>query len=36
MAQQDIAGLAIFRCSRASQQVVGQTIACDGDLVAAS
>jgi hypothetical protein len=36
MAQQDIAGLAIFLCSRAGQQVVGQTIACDGDLVAAS
>jgi 2-deoxy-D-gluconate 3-dehydrogenase len=33
---QDIAGLAIFLCSRAGQYVVGQTIACDGGAVAAS
>ena len=33
---QDIAGLAIFLCSRAGQYVVGQTIACDGGSVAAS
>ena len=30
----DIAGLAIFLCSRASEYVVGQTIACDGGSVA--
>jgi len=33
---QDIAGLAIFLCSRAGEYVVGQTIACDGGMVAAS
>lgn len=33
---QDIAGLAIFLCSRAGEYVVGQTIACDGGIVAAS
>ena len=33
---QDIAGLAIFLCSRAGEFVVGQTIACDGGIVAAS
>jgi 2-deoxy-D-gluconate 3-dehydrogenase len=33
---QDIAGLAIFLCSRAGEYVVGQTIACDGGSVAAS
>jgi 2-deoxy-D-gluconate 3-dehydrogenase len=33
---QDIAGLAIFLCSRAGEYVVGQTIACDGGVVAAS
>ncbi len=33
---QDIAGLAIFLCSRAGEFVVGQTIACDGGSVAAS
>jgi 2-deoxy-D-gluconate 3-dehydrogenase len=33
---QDIAGLAIFLCSRAGEYVVGQTIACDGGAVAAS
>ena len=31
---EDIAGLAIFLCSRASEYVVGQTIACDGGSVA--
>ncbi|MEO0983140.1 MAG: SDR family oxidoreductase [Pseudomonadota bacterium] len=31
---EDIAGLAIFLCSRAGQYVVGQTIACDGGVVA--
>jgi 2-deoxy-D-gluconate 3-dehydrogenase len=30
---QDIAGLAIFLCSRAGEYVVGQTIACDGGIV---
>jgi len=33
---QDIAGLAIFLASRAGEYVVGQTIACDGGIVAAS
>lgn len=33
---QDIAGLTIFLCSRAGEYVVGQTIACDGGIVAAS
>jgi len=33
---EDIAGLAIFLCSRASAYVVGQTIALDGGIVAAS
>ncbi len=33
---QDIAGLAIFLSSRAGEFVVGQTIACDGGVVAAS
>lgn len=33
---QDIAGLAIFLSSRAGEYVVGQTIACDGGVVAAS
>lgn len=33
---EDAAGLAIFLCSRASGFIVGQTIACDGGLVAAS
>jgi 2-deoxy-D-gluconate 3-dehydrogenase len=33
---QDIAGLAIFLCSRAGEFVVGQTIACDGGIVAVS
>ncbi|MEE4360044.1 MAG: SDR family oxidoreductase [Pseudomonadales bacterium] len=33
---EDIAGLALFLCSRASNYVVGQTIACDGGAVAAS
>jgi len=33
---QDIAGLAIFLCSRAGEYVVGQTIACDGGAVAAA
>jgi 2-deoxy-D-gluconate 3-dehydrogenase len=33
---EDIAGLAIFLCSRAGEYVVGQTIACDGGEVAAS
>jgi 2-deoxy-D-gluconate 3-dehydrogenase len=32
----DIAGLAIFLCSRAGEFVIGQTIACDGGAVAAS
>ena len=31
---QDIAGLAIFLCSRAGEYVVGQVIACDGGAVA--
>jgi 2-deoxy-D-gluconate 3-dehydrogenase len=35
-AAQDIAGLAIFLSSRAGEYVVGQTIACDGGVVAAS
>jgi len=30
---EDIAGLAIFLCSRAGEYVVGQTIACDGGVV---
>jgi len=30
---QDIAGLAIFLCSRAGEYIVGQTIACDGGAV---
>jgi 2-deoxy-D-gluconate 3-dehydrogenase len=30
---EDIAGLAIFLCSRASEYTVGQTIACDGGSV---
>jgi len=30
---QDIAGLAIFLCSRAGEYLVGQTIACDGGVV---
>ncbi len=33
---QDIAGLAIFLCSRASEYVVGQVIACDGGIVGTS
>jgi 2-deoxy-D-gluconate 3-dehydrogenase len=33
---QDIAGLAIFLCSRAGEYVVGQTIASDGGVVAAA
>ena len=33
---QDIAGLAIFLCSRAGDYVVGQTIACDGGVVGTS
>jgi NAD(P)-dependent dehydrogenase (short-subunit alcohol dehydrogenase family) len=33
---QDIAGLAIFLCSRAGEYVVGQTIACDGGAVGVS
>ena len=33
---EDIAGLAIFLCSRAGQYVVGQTIACDGGVVGTS
>jgi 2-deoxy-D-gluconate 3-dehydrogenase len=33
---EDIAGLTIFLCSRAGEYVVGQTIACDGGIVAAS
>ncbi len=33
---QDIAGLATFLCSRAGEYVIGQTIACDGGIVAAS
>jgi 2-deoxy-D-gluconate 3-dehydrogenase len=33
---EDIAGLAIFLCSRAGEYVVGQTIACDGGVVASS
>ena len=33
---QDIAGLAIFLCSRAGEYVVGQTIACDGGVVGTS
>jgi NAD(P)-dependent dehydrogenase (short-subunit alcohol dehydrogenase family) len=33
---QDIAGLAIFLCSRAGEFVVGQTIACDGGIVGTS
>ena len=33
---EDIAGLAIFLCSRAGEYVVGQTIACDGGSVASA
>ena len=33
---QDIAGLAIFLCSRAGEYVVAQTIACDGGVVGTS
>ena len=33
---EDIAGLAIFLCSRAGEFVVGQTIACDGGVVGVS
>jgi 2-deoxy-D-gluconate 3-dehydrogenase len=33
---EDIAGLAIFLCSRASSYTVGQTIVCDGGMVASS
>ncbi len=33
---QDIAGVAIFLCSRAGEYVVGQTIACDGGIVGTS
>ena len=33
---QDIAGLAIFLCSRAGEYVVGQTIAIDGGVVGTS
>ena len=33
---EDIAGLAIFLCSRASAYTVGQTITCDGGAVASS
>ena len=33
---EDIAGLAIFLCSRASSYTVGQTITCDGGAVASS
>jgi 2-deoxy-D-gluconate 3-dehydrogenase len=33
---EDIAGLAIFLCSRAGEYVVGQTIACDGGVVGTS
>ena len=33
---EDIAGLAIFLCSRASSYTVGQTITCDGGVVASS
>jgi NAD(P)-dependent dehydrogenase (short-subunit alcohol dehydrogenase family) len=33
---EDIAGLAIFLCSRAGAYIVGQTITCDGGLVACS
>ena len=33
---QDMAGLAIFLCSRAGDYVVGQTIACDGGVVGTS
>ena len=33
---EDIAGLAIFLCSRASSYTVGQTITCDGGIVASS
>jgi NAD(P)-dependent dehydrogenase (short-subunit alcohol dehydrogenase family) len=33
---QDIAGLAIFLSSRAGEYVIGQTIACDGGIVACS
>ncbi|MGA7324178.1 MAG: SDR family oxidoreductase [Rhodomicrobium sp.] len=35
-APEDIAGLAIFLCSRAGAYIVGQTIACDGGIVASS
>jgi 2-deoxy-D-gluconate 3-dehydrogenase len=33
---EDIAGLAIFLCSRAGEYIVGATIACDGGEVAVS
>jgi len=33
---EDIAGLAIFLCSKASSYTVGQTITCDGGVVASS
>jgi NAD(P)-dependent dehydrogenase (short-subunit alcohol dehydrogenase family) len=33
---QDIAGLAIFLCSRAGEYTVGQVIACDGGIVASA
>jgi 2-deoxy-D-gluconate 3-dehydrogenase len=33
---EDVAGLAIFLCSRAGEYVAGQTIACDGGAVASS
>jgi 2-deoxy-D-gluconate 3-dehydrogenase len=33
---EDIAGLAIFLCSRAGAFIAGQTIASDGGIVAAS
>jgi 2-deoxy-D-gluconate 3-dehydrogenase len=33
---EDIAGLAIFLCSRAGSYTIGETITCDGGLVNAS
>ena len=33
---EDIAGLAIFLCSRAGSYTVGETITCDGGLVSRS
>ena len=33
---EDIAGLAIFLCSRAGAYTVGETITCDGGAVASS